>query len=666
MIPKPGTVFRLQAGAWGTVLVLCLGLLGYATGFDPDVPFLGSRDGPDWIMAPPPITADLIAVDPAAPPVHVFSKQFHLDNGLSPARLRGWALKSAALELNGETLVATPLGSSWKQGFKADLQGRLQTGRNTLRVSVANPTGPALLRLEIETRNERIATDAGWRVAAGRSHPIHAEIATDVALHPESRLLPSPLEVPRSRALILVFIFAMAAGIAWRSPQRLREVENTRWPSWTLATVTFFWFALFCTKFWRIPVGIGFDAPGHLAYIDFLLEFHALPTAAYGFSTYHPPLFYLLTSAFVGLFSAETHTTAGQILYRVIPFLSGLANVWITARVAQRIWPGEGLRPSLAIATVGLLPMNLYMSAYVSNEPLLATWVSAALAMGTGILLAERVNTTALVGLTGLLGAALLTKFTALGVVPIIAFFVALGAGWSERHGLGRALAVFAGLGAGSGVIAGWFYLRNWRLFGDPLVWNLDVPGAATWWMRPGFHTPEWYLNFGEALSHPTFAGYTSFWDGIYSTLWGDGLVAGMARVSTRHGLWNDDFQLLTYPLALPVTLVIAVGAMLLWRNSFAGESISRRLVLSMHTSVLFGLAFSLLWISLRLPFYAQAKAFYLLCGVLPLALASAEGLAATFRWPATSTSLWRRALHCGWVGWMASFAASILLAYLG
>ncbi len=672
MTPKPGAVFRLQAGAWGALLVLCVGLLGHAILFDPNVPFVGLGDGPDWIMAPPPKTADLIAVDPAAPPVYIFSKQFHVDDGGSEARLQGRALQRAALQLNGEPLATVPLGSSWKQGFEADLQGQLRAGRNTLRVSVINPTGPALLRLEIETTDGRVVTDASWRVAAGPSHPVHAEIATDIALNPESRLLPSPLEVPPSRALILALVFAGAAGIAWRNPRRLRRVKNTRWPSWTLATVTLFWLALFCTKFASIPVGVGFDAPGHLAYIEFLLEFRALPTAAYGFSTYHPPLFYLLTSAWVGLFSAESHTMAGQVIYRAIPFFSGLANVWITAWVARRIWPGEGLRPSLAIGCVGLLPMNLYMSAYVSNEPLLAAWVSAALAVGTGILLSERVRPIALAALTGLLGAALLTKFTALGVAPIIIFFVALRAGWSEGHGPGRALAVFAGVGAGAGLIAGWFYLRNWRLFGDPLVWNLDVPGAATWWMRPGFHTPGWYLNFGEALGHPIFAGYASFWDGIYSTLWGDGLVGGMARASTRHGLWNDDFQLLTYPLALPVTLIIAVGAILLWRNSFAGDSIPRRLVLSMHTSVLFGLAFSLLWISLRLPFYAQAKAFYLLCGVLPLALASAEGLAATTRWASASAStsasasFWRRALHCGWVGWLASFAVCIVLAYLG
>ena len=306
------------------------------------------------------------------------------------------------------------------------------------------------------------------------------------------------------------------------------------------------------------------------------------------------------------------------------------------------------------------------MSAYVSTEPLLAAWVSGALALATAILLADRVRFAGLAWLTLLLGAALLTKFTALAVVPIIAFFVALRAWWLDAHGPGMALAWMVGLLGGAALISGWFYTRNWLLFGDPLVWNLDVPGAATWWMRPGFHTADWYLGFGEALAHPLYAGFASFWDGVYSTLWGDGLVGGMAAPHTRHGMWNDHFQWLTYPLALPATLAMAAGSARLWIGSLRDESPARRLVLSMLVTVLFVLAFSLVLISLRLAFYAQAKAFYLLCAGLPLAIAGAEGLGAVTRWTAQATGPGRRILHCAWVGWMAALGTCIVAAHLG
>ena len=666
MIPPPGVLFRLQASAWAALLVVCLGLLAHAILLDEEVPFIRRAGGPHWIMAPPPETTNLIVVDPAAPPAYVFTREFEAGPEDSAARLRGAALKKIRLQLNGEPLALVARGSGWKQGFEADLAHRLRPGRNRLTASVTHPNGPALLQLELEKPSGAIVTDDAWRVAGPGSGPVDAEVATDVALHPGSQELPASWEIPASHGALLLLAFAGGAGIAWRRTRLGLAVAGEKAPAWTLAAVTCFWLAAFALKFWRIPVGIGFDAPAHLVYIDFLLDFGALPTASYGFSTYHPPLFYLMTSAWVGLLGTEAGSLAGQVAYRMIPFASGLAGVWLSAGVARRLWPREALRPSLAIAAAGLLPMNLYMSAYVSNEPLLAVWVSGALALATAILLAERVRWVGLACLTLLLGAALLTKFTALAVVPIIAFFVALRAWWLDDHGPGRALGWMLGLTAGAALISGWFYTRNWLLFGDPLVWNLDVPGALTWWMRPGFHTAHWYLRFGEVLSHPLFAGYASFWDGIYSTLWGDGLVGGMVAASTRHGLWNDQFQWLTYPLALPASLAMVAGFARLWLQSLRDESAARRLVLSMLLTVLFVLAFSMGLISLRLAFYAQAKAFYLLCGALPLAIVTAEGLAAVASWTAKGTSPWHRPLHCLWMGWLAALGTCIVAAHLG
>ena len=662
----PQALFRIQAGAWAALLILSMAVLYHAIRIDDEVPFLLQGDGPAWIMAPLPRTADLIVVDPENPPKRVFSKRFNAEGGSAPALLRGRALRGATARLNDEPLVLRSLGSGWKEGFDADLTGRLLPGRNQLEVTVVNPAGPALLQLEIDQPGEPVVSDASWEVSDALPGRVHAQRATDLALHPEARNFPSALQVRPGALAWVLGAFAIGATLAWRRPHWLTRIPENRWPLWTLGAVVLFWVLVFAFKFAQMPALLGFDAPGHLAYIDYLLEHRALPTAAYGFSTYHPPLFYGLTSGLALLFGSDPSSFGGAIVYRLIPFASGLANVLLVAFAARRIWPGEGLRPSLAIAAAGLLPMNLYMSAYVSNEPLLAAWVSGALALGIGILLAERLRPLALAALTLILGAALLTKFTALALAPVIAFFVVLRAWLLDGHGPARSLAFFGAMGAGALALSGWFYLRNWLLFGDPLVWNLDVPGAASWWMRPGFHTAGWYARFGEALSYPFFAGYASFWDGLYSTFWGDGLVGGMARASTRHAFWNDEFQRLVYPLALPATLAIVAGAGKLWLDSFREKSVALRLVFSMLVTVLFLLAFSLGLISLRLAFYAQAKAFYLLCAVLPLAIAAAEGLAAPARWASQGESFPRRALLCAWAGWGASLAACIGLAYLG
>ena len=649
--------FRLQAGAWAALLILCSGVLGYEIGYDEDVPFLPTAGGANWIMAPLPRSADMIVVDPTAPPVHVFIREFDAPEGAVPMRVRGRALREAKLELNGEAIPQKALGSTWKEGFEANLGGRLRPGRNELRVAVTHARGPALLQLEFLDSGSPLGTDGRWLVLPGRELPGPAVIARDSSLHPESRLLPPALEVLEKRAGLLLLLFVATTALARWAPRWFTPARQRWAPHSMLGIMTLFWLILFFTKFRFIPLNVGFDGPAHLVYVENLLQKASLPTAAYGFSTYHPPLFYLLTAGLHSLFGD------GTIVYRAIPFLSGLANIWLVAWLARRLWPREALRPCLAIASAGLLPMNLYMSAYVSNEPLHAALISLALALAAAILWAPQMRPAKLAALILTLAAGLLTKFTSLLLAPLIAFFVALRVWWLDGRGPLRATLSW-GFALGTiGLLSGWFYLRNFLLFGDPLVWNLDLPDAPSWWMRPGFHTAAFFNRFGESLSHPNFAGYASFWDGVYSTLWGDGLVAGMARISTRHGFWNDDFMILTYPLALPATVLIIVGALRLWFQSFRESDLARRLLLSLLTSVLFLLAFALVLICLQLPFYAQAKAFYLLAAVLPLSLASAEGLAAAPAAASRAGFPWASALFYGWLG---TLGGVIGLAHLG
>ena len=88
--------------------------------------------------------------------------------------------------------------------------------------------------------------------------------------------------------------------------------------------------------------------------------------------------------------------------------------------------------------------------------------------------------------------------------------------------------------------LAGWVYARNAILAGHPLVWSLDSDPGKSWWQLPGFHTADYYLRFGDALRLPWFSSFYSYWDSLYTTLWGDGLLSGAAGpdpAPTRHAL---------------------------------------------------------------------------------------------------------------------------------
>ncbi len=658
----PRALGRLQVGAWLALVSLCAVVLVHSIAFSDEVPFLTEGDTGAWIGAPIRPTADLIAVMPDAPPTTTFVRRFDSAAGGRPARLRGRALHTFDITLNDQPVEVRGDGVGWKQPFDVDVTALVRDGRNELRADVRNVHGPALLQLALEAGDLRIETDEQWQVVTNRANPVAAVRARDTNFHPESRLLPPVTAVLVDHAPMLVSLLAAFSLVAWFASNPLSQARLVHAPRVVLAAVTAFWLLVYLVKATRMPVMLGFDAHAHLAYIDYLLTHFVPPTAAYGFSTYHPPVYHALTGAVVGVAGVTPDSPMGPAVYRIVSMLGGLSTVWLTYVVARCVWPGESLRPSLAVATAGLLPMNVYMAAYVSNEALHATWVSLALMIATAFIVAPNPVRARAVMLGGVLGLGLLTKFTSLAIAPLIAVLAGARLWLIDGAGVVRAAGASVAILAIAFAVAGWFYVRNWLLFGDPLVWNLDVPGAATWWMVPGFHTSDAYLHFGASLEHPFFSGFESFWDGVYSTLWGDGLVAGMIRIATRHRFWRYDFMTLVYPLALPATVLFAVGFVRLLSESLRDPSIARRLVLTMMTVVPFVLSFSLMLISLRLPFYAQAKAPYVLATTLPFALCAAEGLGWLPRRFNHSTSRPWVALY---FGWLATLACVIGLSFL-
>ena len=103
------------------------------------------------------------------------------------------------------------------------------------------------------------------------------------------------------------------------------------------------------------------------------------------------------------------------------------------------------------------------------------------------------------------------------------------GNGGRVRAGLGDAgPALAVGLGL---AVCGWHYARVWHHFGTPLVGNWSAASGMAWWQDPGYRVAGDYLSFGGPLYAPAYAGYHGVWDGLYSTLWGDGLQGGKSAL---------------------------------------------------------------------------------------------------------------------------------------
>lgn len=660
-------------GAWVTqwqvglaLLVLLASLLWVSNAIfrDPRVPFLTGVDDPTWITPWQPIDTNAIRVDPSRIPVYTFTQHFSLGEQAGGARLRMRAVGGASLRIDDRLLWESRPGRSWKRSVELEVGEALPPGSHEIRVRVANERGPALLQLRIEDEDGEALLETGpsWRVVGPGGRRLEAVRARDTRPAPESFSLPSTGRVLVDEAAALGLLFAVGAGLHLVLSRSRDGRRLARAPELLLAAATVFWVAVYAAKSSRLPVLMGFDIVGHLAYVDFLIERRALPLATDGWSMYHPPLGHATIAGWVALFDLAREDAAARWLYRLPTFLAGLANVWAAAFTARRLFPGSTLRASLAVGFAALLPMNLYMSAYVSNEPLHSALVSAALCIACGLLCGPGAPTGRLAALAGCLGLAILTKFTALMAVPLVVFFVAAKRWLVDRASAPRAAGVAGALLLGVAAIGGWFYLRSWLRLGRPVVGNWDLPGDRVWWEQPGFHTLDYYTSFGQSLSHPFFAGYASFWDGLYSTFWGDGLAAGMVQLATRHDAWRYDWMTAVYWLAFPATVLLFVGAVRALRRGLRGSDLGRRLAFCLLLSFAYCAGFALFTITLQLPFYAQAKAFYVLSAIVPLSVFAGLGLS----WPLEAIPDRAWPLQTLYVGWLCTLVGSIAMAFLG
>jgi tetratricopeptide (TPR) repeat protein len=266
-------------------------------------------------------------------------------------------------------------------------------------------------------------------------------------------------------------------------------------------------------------------------------------------------------------------------------------------------------------------PLQLYLLHYPTNETMGAVTTTAALFFCLKILRQENPPLSWYAGVGLMLGAALMSKASA--VVALAAVFLALAAKAVLERPSAPVFLRQAGMAIGlSLLVGGWHYWKLWRQFGNPLAGNWDPAVGGGWWQLPGYRTPSYYLAFGQSLVRPFFSGFGSFCDSLYSTCWGDGLMGGESLLYSRPP-WNYNLMTAGYVLALVPTALVLSG---LWRA--LGEGWRRRrldLLFLAAVPLLFGLAiFSM---SLKLPFYSQSKALYGLPAVLPCCALGAVGL---------------------------------------
>ena len=608
---------RARALALPGLLLAAGGWLFYACAVNPKIHFLTPGPG-SWIVYPTP---------PQAPPFAAirmtteFRRDFVLPQNPAAAILSWRCFKAGQISLNGLTVAASDT-NHWKKIMHLDVAKYLRAGTNQIEASVTCDDGLPALNFELAADGFALNSDEAWQSALAGSEWRRAQMASQTLEPAPGNWLYKSEDIQSAfrESWPVLLLFAMVSALAvwalgqwdWNLPGLVRVSGLILGAAWAM---------LFVHNFPLLPVMAGFDASGHRAYIEFILQHKSLPSADQGWEFFQAPLYYILGAGVLGAFGLRAEQPeAGQILGLMNLALVAVELALVLASL-RLLFPGRRRLQLAGLLLAAFLPLQVYLLHYPTNETLGAVVTTAALFLCLKILRQEN-PPLAWYGVLGVaLGLALLSKASA--VLALAAIFLALAAkGWLGKQSPSAFLRQAGLTMAICLLVGGWHYWHLWRQFGSPFVGNWDPVVGKPWWQLPGYRTPSYYLGFGQSLVRPFFSGFQSFWDGLYSTCWGDGLVGGATRLYVRPP-WNYNLMTTGFVLALIPSILALIG---LWRALCEGM-LRRRLDWLFLAVVPVIYEFAIFSMSLKLPYYQQPKALFGLPAVMPFCALCALGL---------------------------------------
>jgi hypothetical protein len=624
----------LLAGAIATV-----GVVAWRARVDPGTAWLASDGTACWIVYPTP--ADMRA-RPLVEMTTEFRRPFHLDRTPTAAAVSIRAFRRAQVVLNGRRVRLEGEEQGWKETRRADVTQLLRQGDNELSVTVGNDAGPPALWLSLDAGEQTIETGPAWTASIAGSAWRGAVPATEPPgrerIDPERKLI-SPWRALGLQMGTLLTFALISCAVAWWGVLARRPLPGGPWSPRgrvglpvVLGVIGALWIALLSNNATQLPLQIGFDAGQHLEYVQYVLRRHAIPLADEGWQMFQPPLYYLVAALGLGAAGLDVSSPGAPAVLRIIGFAASLANIVFVGLFLRRMFPTRTWMQVVGLLVAGFLPPMLYLSHFPTNEPLAAALSSAALLATATMLDSEDWSFRRAAALGVLLGLALLAKFSTLLLLPCVFGALAVRVAGSPRALRARRWTRVASAAAVALAVSGWHFVRVWQRFGDPFVGGWEARPGLGWWLDPGFRTIRHFTRFGRVFSEPAFAGLDGFWNGMYSTMWGDGMLSGLASTAPLPPWWSPGLHAAGYVLALvPVSLIVA-GLMSTTARFIRRPEAVDVLLLLFPALILAALVI----MSVRVPAAAQDKAFYGLMGLAPFAALAARGaavLAGATRW---------------------------------
>ena len=265
------------------------------------------------------------------------------------------------------------------------------------------------------------------------------------------------------------------------------------------------------------------DELSHFDYIRHLAINHTLPV--FGETRYihsqalqaHasiPPLYYLLGTPLQMALSNAT-LTQQMLAIRGVSVLLGAITVALVYMFGRTLVPA---RPVFALAVAGLVgfnPMFTYMSAAINSDNLVNTIYAALFLLLAYGLRQQQPGRGWLIGLGALLGAGLITKQTIIMGVLVSALVIVLLA-WRRRSRFWLSVVSYGfWVGGTALLISGWYFVRNWMLFGNPT----GVFAGS----RSDLYASRPYISVGSlwGMLFATRSDYVPFLPWVSKSFWG-------------------------------------------------------------------------------------------------------------------------------------------------
>lgn len=343
------------------------------------------------------------------------------------------------------------------------------------------------------------------------------------------------------------------------------------------------------------PLSRGFDAGGHLEYVNFLKSNSRIPLAYEGWELYQPPLYYLVISLLSFPFGVK-----------IIGLLMWLLLAFTSYKFFQKKFNNINIS-FIGTFITSSLPVVLYLTYTISNEFFSGVLISIALVYYVSFYKPAN-NSKIILGI--LIGLSFLAKSTAFILILSIALDQLILARGKIIKTVKDLLLPF-GI---SFLMSGWFYLRNWILFGGPFISSYDFPKIYPLTQTIVPRNLIFFLSLKGFLTMDLFRSqHYSFLSGTFFSWFYDGhnVIIPVQEYSKIGAI--------LVLFSLPIFIFFLIGYV---KEYFVKKN--KNVIFLLYSTLLF---IGYVAYNFRLPYYSTVKGVFLISAVIPFGYFFIKGI---------------------------------------